>query len=109
MSTINIAPQEPITLQVLLLKGEGLYEGCKKLTFVAFPKYWNKEVKKFEELKTTEPEFHYFAKLILKGWEGPLLITEFAELALEGLVPSELSREKLKNWLSWFATEVKYG
>lgn len=98
MSNIAMIIKEPIIRQRLLLKEEGLYGGTSLLNYISIP----------EGVAIEEPEFQFLANLILKGWESQLLV-EFAELALEGLIPSELSRKKLSIWLNWFATEVTFG
>lgn len=99
--SITMTLKQPIVLQQLLLReeGQGLYGGTCLLTYETLP----------QGLSLEEPEFQFFAALILKGWQGPKLTIEFAELALEEMVPPELSRKKLVQWLAWFATEVKFG
>lgn len=95
---ITATQESPKVLQRLRLEGEGCTPPVW-LTYEAIP----------SKVSYLEPEFQFFAQLILKGWEGPKLLAEFAELALEGLIPSELSTEKLAIWLTWFATEVTFG
>lgn len=100
MSRIIMTQESPKVLQRLRLENGGKYSAPVWLTYEhSIP----------EGVSIEEPEFQFFAHLILKGWEGPKLLTEFAELALEGSIPSELSHQKLSIWLSWFATEVTFG
>lgn len=98
MSKITLTHEGPKTFQRLRLEGEGRYCPPVWLTYERIP----------EGVGIGEPEFQFLAKLILKGWEGPRLLAEFAELALEGSIPLELSHRKLSIWLGWLATEVEY-
>lgn len=103
--SITIVHQETYVLESVLLKGEGPYSSTKIL-FSKLPCMMAAGEKVI--LGLNEPEFQFLASLIVKGWIGSALLIEFAELALEGAIPSELSREKLKLWLSWFDKEVRY-
>lgn len=98
MSRITLTHESPKAFQRLRLEGEGRHPATVWLKYESLPK----------GVSVGQPEFMFFASLIIKGWEGIKLINEFAELALEEAIPSELSREKLKIWLAWFATEVEY-